>query len=228
MADNFWKERLYLSLEKICGKDVRDEILRDIHLDEHTEPDEVQHWVLKVLERMGNTLSFTDMTDVISGCACRYPKDKLLRARKVFLQRNSVEDAIAELKSQMEESLRDGMLFEPEIVDWILEHGWGVAGRLEGNSILVTKIPKSGNLRRYMSGTDPSKQRELYCHCDQVRDAIPAGILIPVEFCICGAGFYRYIWESILQKPVDVEILETVCSGGDRCSFSINLPQGLV
>ena len=47
---------------------------------------------------------------------------------------------------------------------------------------------------------------------------------IPVIYCYCGAGFYTGIWEEILQKPVKVEVLESVLKGDDVCTFAIYLP----
>jgi predicted hydrocarbon binding protein len=40
-------------------------------------------------------------------------------------------------------------------------------------------------------------------------------------YCQCGAGFYRGIWETILERPVRVEVLESVLSGGDVCRVAV-------
>lgn len=225
--DTGWNGRLSENLERVCGPEVRDRVMEGAdRLDEDSEPEQATAWTIDALCRMRELLTAEKIYEVMTGCACRYPTGKLMRARAAYAKRGSIEDAMAELRLQLEQSLRDGMLIEPGIVDWILEHGWGVAGRLEGRSILVTKIPKSGNLRQYMTEGDPGKQRELYCHCPRVRDTVPADIHVPRDYCLCGAGFYRHIWETILGREVRVDVLETVCSGGSRCSFCIHLPEG--
>jgi predicted hydrocarbon binding protein len=47
---------------------------------------------------------------------------------------------------------------------------------------------------------------------------------LPEDYCYCGAGFYKGIWEEILGEPVEVEVLESVLQGGDVCRIAIHLP----
>ena len=46
----------------------------------------------------------------------------------------------------------------------------------------------------------------------------------PELFCYCGAGFYKGIWEEIIQEEVKVEVLESVLKGDDVCKIAIYLP----
>jgi predicted hydrocarbon binding protein len=50
---------------------------------------------------------------------------------------------------------------------------------------------------------------------------------VPADYCYCGAGFYKDIWEEILQQPVEVELLSSVLQGDDTCQVAIHLPPGL-
>jgi len=50
---------------------------------------------------------------------------------------------------------------------------------------------------------------------------------LPLEYCYCGAGFYKGIWETILREPVRVEVLESVMHGGDVCKIAIHLPESI-
>lgn len=77
-----------------------------------------------------------------------------------------------------------------------------------------------------MKETDPVKKRQLCCHCPRVRDALRSEVDISPTYCYCGAGFYKGIWEGILQQPVRVEILETVLQGDEVCKFAMYLPSG--
>ena len=47
------------------------------------------------------------------------------------------------------------------------------------------------------------------------------------EYCYCGAGFYKGIWETILGEQVRVEVLESVMMGGDVCKIAIHLPESI-
>jgi hypothetical protein len=93
-----------------------------------------------------------------------------------------------------------------------------------GDTIIATKIPKSGYLVEYMRETDPKTKRQYYCHCPRIRDALKSGAAISPTYCYCGAGFYRGIWEEILGRPVQVELLESVLQGDDVCKIAIKLP----
>ena len=86
------------------------------------------------------------------------------------------------------------------------------------------KIPKSGNLKQYMEEPDAAKRRKLYCHCPRVLEVIRTGGTLPPLYCYCGAGFYRDLWEEILQQPVEVEVLRSILMGDDVCSFILRLP----
>lgn len=227
MADRAekWSDRLAAGLERVCGQKIRDTVMCGVEQpDDPEDAESVLNRVVHAVNMMRERLTPRQLCDVMCGCACRYPTAKLEKARRAYLLHGDIDDAVRELRSQLEDSLRNGMLIEPDIVDWLLGNGWGVAGTRHGDVITVVKIPKSGNLRKYMASSDPGTQRELYCHCPIVREAVPLGVRVPREYCLCGAGFYRHIWETILEAPVEVEVIETVCSGGKVCSFRILLP----
>ena len=42
--------------------------------------------------------------------------------------------------------------------------------------------------------------------------------------CFCGSGWYDQLWEGILGRPVDVEVLQSILKGDDCCTFAIHLP----
>jgi len=64
----------------------------------------------------------------------------------------------------------------------------------------------------------------MYCHCPRVRELIiTGGESFSTTYCYCGAGFYKEIWEHILQRPVRVEVLESVLGGDDLCRIAIHL-----
>jgi predicted hydrocarbon binding protein len=56
-----------------------------------------------------------------------------------------------------------------------------------------------------------------------VREILKYGETLPKTYCYCGAGFYKGIWEEILQKPVEVEVLESVLDRGEVCKIAIYL-----
>jgi predicted hydrocarbon binding protein len=54
---------------------------------------------------------------------------------------------------------------------------------------------------------------------------VQSGVRISGTYCYCGAGFYKGVWEEILQRPVEVEVLESVMRGDEVCTVAIRLPE---
>lgn len=221
-----WQKKLYGSLRAYCGNVVADRLMSGHEeIDSDTPADEIIAWTAEVISRIEEECPPDIIQGIMTSCSCPYPRERLQKLRDIFRRTGDVDLVISALQDQLEDSLRQGMMLEDEIVDMLVEWGWGVAGKRTGSIIHVTKIPKSGNLRKYMKEEDPLERRKLYCHCPRVRKAVELGITLPGSYCLCGAGYYRQIWETILERDVRVEVLESVCSGGDRCSFAIHLPE---
>ena len=180
-----------------------------------------------MLERLEDVADDTTRQEIMTGCACQYPKAELDDARGIFLETGDVDEVIDLLQAKFEVFLRDGLELDEELVLEIISRGWGLAGVREGDHIIATKIPKSGYLPEYFEAEDPLEKRKLYCHCPRVRDGVGEDPQLPLEYCYCGAGFYKGIWETILREPVRVEILESVMMGGDVCKIAIHLPESI-
>ena len=98
----------------------------------------------------------------------------------------------------------------------------GMAGRLEGNTITAVKIPKE--FHKYFQTEDPREKRYHYCHCPRIREALKSqNKPVDKNYCYCGAGFYRDIWEFILQRPVKVRIVESLLQENEHCKIKIYL-----
>lgn len=220
--EKLWLDKLARQLEKSKGEEFRDDAMSGSEeLLSGTSPEEVILWTAGVMEKLSKELSEEELHDVVTGCACHYPGIKLLSVRDAFRKNGDFAESIELLKKQFVESLRDDMLMDMEIINKLLEMNMGVAGVLDGNRIIATKIPKSSNLRKWLSEKNPDERRKMYCHCPRVNQVLELGMEMPVEYCLCGAGFYRDIWESITESPVRVEIIESVFAGDDFCRIAI-------
>jgi hypothetical protein len=163
------------------------------------------------------------LKSIMAGCACQYPRSDLQEVRREFEARQDLRSAHRMLQIKFEHFLEVTLGLDEDLVTEIMDRGWGLAGVIQGETIIATKIPKSGYLVEYLEETDPDKKRQLYCHCPRVRDALSLLQTLPSTYCYCGAGFYKGIWEEIVQKPVEVEVLESVLSGGEVCRVAIHL-----
>ncbi len=62
----------------------------------------------------------------------------------------------------------------------------------------------------------------MRCFCSLWR-GLPAGQSVSRDYCQCSEGFVRVYWESVLEHPVDVELVESAISGAKRCQFVIHM-----
>jgi len=204
-------------LEETAGEEIRDEVMQGSEgLSSHSDRQDVIGWSKGAMERLDTLVAEAERREIMTGCACQYPKSALQGIRKQYDATGDIDLALQMLQEQFE-SL-------DELVEEIVSRGWGSGGVKKGSKIIATKIPKSGYLVEYMKETDPEKKRQYYCHCPRIRDVLKTSETISPTYCYCGAGFYKGIWEEILQEPVEVELLESVLGGDEVCKVAIYLP----
>jgi hypothetical protein len=172
--------------------------------------DERSCWVQGVLERLESRADEHDQADVLSSCSHVFPRAQILKLRAVY------ESARAEGDDPLDavDAVREFMAGDP---------GWGELPRREGRVVYSSKKPRDP--KAFESAKDDAERRRAYCFCPLVRNHLDGGM--PLAFCYCGAGWYRQQWEGALGKPVQVDIVESLLKGDDRCTFAIHLPADL-
>jgi hypothetical protein len=221
-----WLAKFSTSLVEAAGEDTRQQVMVGSDaLSDRSSRQAVIAWTQRAMGDLESLLDEETAQQVMTGCACRYPKEGLHAARQAYEATGDPGAAHRILQAQFEGFLRDSLELTQEHIETVVSRGWGLAGSLEGNRILATKIPKSGHLAQYLDETDPERRRQTYCHCPRVRDILKTGGSLPVTYCYCGAGFYKGIWEEIVQAPVGVEVLKSVLGGDDVCTIAVNLPE---
>jgi hypothetical protein len=231
MAEEFDFERYWLGkfadcLEDVAGAEVRSQVMAGSEELSMASPrEDVIHWSQEAMELLKDLLPDEHARrEVMTGCACQYPKADLQDARQAYQESGDLDAAHRILQAQFEDFLRDTLQLPDDIFSEIVKRGWGLAGIKAGNHIIATKIPKSDFLIDYMRADDPQKKRAYYCHCPRMRAALEMGQDLSPTYCYCGAGFYKGIWEEITGEPVEVEVLESVLAGGEVCKIEITLP----
>jgi hypothetical protein len=220
-----WLATFANCLDEEVGEEVRKYIMEGSrNLSSDTNQEDVIHWTKNAIRRLDSTVDDSRRRAVMTGCACLYPAAELGEVRALYEDTKDLDLVMASLQERFESFLRDGLGLEEELIDDVVNKGWGLAGVREGKTIVATKIPKSGNLRDYLEEADPDVRRRLYCHCPRVRHAVSVSEELPVTYCYCGAGFYKALWEEIIQELVYVEVLESVLAGGEVCTIAVYLP----
>jgi hypothetical protein len=220
-----WLAQFSNSLDEIAGEDVRKQVMKGSEdLSSASGRQEVIDWSREAMERLDSLVHPEKSNAIMTGCACQYPKSELREIRKEYAHTKDIDLVHRLLQQQFESFLKDSLGLGYELIEEIVKRGWGPAGVKKGNTIIATKIPKSGHLIQYMKERDPETRRRYYCHCPRVREVMRTSETISPTYCYCGAGFYKGIWEEILEKPVEVEVLETVLKGDEVCRIAIYLP----
>lgn len=61
----------------------------------------------------------------------------------------------------------------------------------------------------------------MRCYCALLR-GLPDNEEVSATYCHCSKGFVKKFWESTLEKPVKVELIQSAVSGGSECKFAIH------
>jgi hypothetical protein len=227
--ERYWLGKFSNCLKQVAGAAIRDQIMEGgTELTKDSSRQEVVAWTRVAIGRLDDLTDDRQRHDIMTGCACQYPKENLTDVRALYRETGDLDAVQRMLQERFENFLIKTLELEGSLVDEIVKRGWGLAGVRQGDTIIATKIPKSGNLVEYFNESDPVRQRALYCHCPRVSELLQwqndeSEPLSPT-YCYCGAGYYRGLWEEILDEPVRVEVLESVLQGHDVCKIAIYLP----
>ncbi|MBC8367536.1 hypothetical protein H8E52_09005 [bacterium] len=184
---------------------------------------DVIDWTRLAMERLEAQEGLARSREIMSACSCAYPPEKLADLAVRYAAGGDLTEVHQMLQDRFDEFLEHELELEHELIEEIHARGMGLAGLLQGDRILATKIPASANLRAWFAETDAGKRRSLYCHCPRVHEASETPGLLADLYCYCGAGFYQGIWETILGHPVRVELLSSVLRGDEVCQVAIYL-----
>ena len=133
--------------------------------------------------------------------------------------------AVADLELHLRE---DKVWFEQVItqgiVDYVKDNQELLSGVRDGDWIYNTKFPYAP--QDYLDETDPLMKRYYMCHCPLAREAVLSGEPeIPLDWCYCSAGYGKLRYDVAFEEETEVEVLESVFSGSDRCRFRIKIPE---
>lgn len=225
------QENLYKRVGEQYGETFRDEIFAGIGIAPFGIPTpEKPRYMQPVIERLEKALGPEACRALLSDSLRDLPD--YAEERAIFQSCASVDEYLVKRKQkfmeQMETCQREGRLFfaqevTDEVLDFIRNEPEMGGGARVGNIVYETKIPFL--TREYLAESDPMLKRYYYCHCPWAREAVKSGEKVAPIFCNCSAGFHKKPWEGALGQKIEVEVLESVLKGDDRCRFAIHLPE---
>jgi len=221
-----WLAKFKNCIGKVAGETVSNEVLVGSEELPGLSGKEVNDWTRKAMDRLEALVDEESLFEIMTGCACQYPRTGLKQFREKYAETGDLKLVHGMLQEQFIASSREFLKLNDEEVENIEKWGWGVAGVLQGDRIIATKMPFE--FHEYFKAENQNEKRFRFCHCPRIRKTIKDGAEpISESYCYCGAGFYKGIWEYILDEPVNVEVLETVLNGGDVCRIAVHLPTGI-
>ncbi|MGD8603876.1 MAG: DUF6144 family protein [Anaerolineales bacterium] len=219
-----WQEKFESAIAAHAGREIRDTVMSVCPTGDSVDsPEAIILWTAEAIERLDQAVDERQAQAILLDCGCQYPAEAIEPIAADFQAHGDIDRALEKLQELFLRFLREDLQLTEEQIDMIVERGWGLAGRRDGDTVIATKIPKSEYLSAYLGEVDPQKRRQYYCHCPRIRDASAMGIFLSATYCYCGGGFYRGIWERILGRDVQIEMLQSVLRGDEVCQFRVNL-----
>ena len=202
-----WKQLFTEGLDTHTSEAVKTEILngQTKHPVEPTS-ESFSTWVCSAMDRLDALVQDKDTRrKIMQGCSSRIPVARLELLQEVYQQTGNLDCLIEFIN-------HDTAWRNPDYSEYLVR---------DGNRLFVTKThqnPKDCDTADYNADLPA-----LSCHCPHIQPAIRAQKSISPSFCLCGSGWYKHLWEAILEHPVRVEMLETGASGAAYCRFVIHL-----
>jgi hypothetical protein len=199
-----WDRLLARGLERTLGPAARGQVMAGI---EQVTPESsfeaYAGWIREAMDRLDAlTGDDAEKYQVVSCCAHVFPGGRIAHLRGIYEQRRDIDDVLQEM-------YQDPAWYEDPV--------------RQGNVLYMRKVPFDPE--GYENATTPAARRKAYCHCAFVRpylEEVPSAL--SPTFCWCGTGWYRRLWEGILEQPVQIEHVETLLKGQDQCTLRIILP----
>jgi effector-binding domain-containing protein len=197
-----WDDRLTYNLDRVLGKQVRTEIMKDREklFQLESSMDERFQWVKGAIDRLDKLAGGREKYEILSSCAHEFSQKRIDKMRAIYEKNKNIDDVIEVMHN---------------------DYAWYEDPVRKGNSIYVTKIPY--NREGYEKATTLEDKKKNYCHCPIVRNYLNSEI--SPTFCNCSTGWYRQLWEGIIGKSVQIDILKSLINGDDKCEFEIHLPK---
>ncbi len=190
-------------LDQHVGVNFRKEILNGTNeILQETDELVLAQLTGKIMDRL-DKLIVDPLTrkNLLLGCTCPFPQDRIDFLRSKY---HEFDKDIAKLLHFMIHD--DPRYYEKPV--------------LEGNTIKMRKNPR--NPEAYAIAETLLEKRKAYCFCPLVWATEDS---ISETYCYCSSGWYKTLWEGILETSVDIEVISSVIQGDDYCDFLIHLPE---
>jgi len=189
----------------------------------------------ELVDKLAASSTDAECKKALQGNAHGIPPEAFADEAEAFRKAESIASYLEEAHKRSVQSLQDhadsGRLWFEQIitqpvVDWVAANREVLGGVLEDGKIFWTKIPYDPDV--WLNEKDPDRRRYLACHCPMARESLnEPGEKISGLWCNCTAGFIKQRFNAVFGFETEVELLESVLNGDDRCRFAVKVPKEL-
>ena len=221
-------------LEEIAGEEAAKDIFSNVKAPPlGSKPDKYCAATSNLMKEFMEKLNPQVYRRVLAGNHHRIPLEAFEKHKKWLVEEGNVDAWLKRMHdaavAELEEYLREDKVWyeqviTPDIVDFVRGNQEVLSGVRVGDWIYNTKFPYAP--QDYLDEKDPTMKRYYMCHCPLAREAVLRGEPdIPMEWCYCSAGYGKLRYDIAFGEETEVEVLESVFSGSDRCRFRIKIPE---
>lgn len=197
MGNPDWTNKLNESLIKITDESVQKEVMEGSENLNNLNEKEKANWVKQALDKLDRLVPDKDKRyDIMTNCSCECADHLIVNFKNEYKKNNDIDN----------------------LLDKMYKNPFYVRPRRAGNIIYFVKV--ACNKEEYDNAVTPEEKRYHYCHCDYIK---AADLPISPTHCFCSAGWYKRIWEGILERPIKVEMVKSIMQGDDKCEFAVYL-----
>jgi hypothetical protein len=202
-----------------------------------SDPDKYPETTLELMKRLEEELPSEVYRKVLAGNHHRIPLENFTKYRKWLKELDGDVDRWLEKMhksavDELEDHLRNNKVWYEQvitrdIVEYVRCNQELLSGVRKGEWIYNQKFPYSP--QDYLDASDTLMRRYYMCHCPLAREAVlDDEAEIPLDWCYCSAGFGKLRYDYAFGEETEVEVLESVFSGSDKCRFRIRIPENWI
>jgi len=195
MNQPLWPQRLSENLKRIVGDKISRQVMAGC--ENLTDLKEKALWSKKTMAKLDELVPDENTRyEIMAGCCCFCADEIIEQLRPEYRKSQDIDKLLVKM----------------------YKNPFYVRPIRKGDTIFLTKAPRDPD--NYQKAKTAEEKRFHYCHCEYARAS--EGGLSPT-FCYCGAGWYKNIFEGILERPVKVSLVKSVMQGDDICQVAVHL-----
>lgn len=197
-----------------------------------TNPKQVPQYTKELIDRMKKIIPDEKLQVILAGNNHQIPVEAMETEKEYYKKSDSLESYLKERHERKIQELQEccdenkiwfEQIVSQEVVDYVASNQEILSAVLKENKLYVTKIPYE--TEDFLAANTDIEKRYHACHCPFVRESIKMGLDIDPQWCYCSAGFAKFPFESILNRELDVKVIESPLSGSQICRFVIDLKE---